>query len=330
MYIGRGKQLNDFLAKFDVRSIVEEQDTVVVEADSSFVEALRCLTTHSLSSAPVYDKSSDTFVGLIDILDVVSFFCRFVRELGRTEEETSLDWKQLEQLVKGLPPNKKTQLEETKVVDLVGLSGRNGWKPVSVETEPSIVFRLLADPHTHRIPVTDEQGRKFLGVLTQTDAFRWLWMNINGLPADLRTLKVSNFAGKVSKEIVTVPYESTMLEAFMLMHDHHVSGLPAVDSQGKIRATVSASDCQRLLSPTERQTLWDILAKLFYSIRDVVTQSEQTTCQESSTLEEIIQIVATHRVHRVWVVDNLGRPVGVVSLSDVLRQLELPREDYCV
>jgi len=155
-------------------------------------------------------------------------------------------------------------------------------------------------------------------------------MNINGLPSELRALKVSNFAGKVTKDVVRVPYEANMIDAFMQMHCHNVSAIPAVDAKGIIRATVSATDCLHLPGLSESQTLWDILGKLYEPLSQVVTQSEQTTCHENNTLEEIIQIVASNRVHRAWVVDSIGRPTGVVSLSDVLRQLELPREGYCL
>jgi len=124
---GQGKQLNDFLAKFDVRSIIEEQDTFVVETDSGFVEVLRCMATHEIRAIPVYERSRDTFIGLIDTLDVVSFFCGLVKELvGTTSEEPSLDWKQIEQRVKSLSSDKRNHMEQTKATDLVGLSGRNG------------------------------------------------------------------------------------------------------------------------------------------------------------------------------------------------------------
>ncbi len=41
-------------------------------------------------------------------------------------------------------------------------------------------------------------------------------------------------------------------------------------------------------------------------------------CSPESTFAEVLQLVASERVHRAYVVDQAGRPVGVVTLTDIL------------
>ena len=53
---------------------------------------------------------------------------------------------------------------------------------------------------------------------------------------------------------------------------------------------------------------------------DIATpKRELVTCYAESTLSEVIDKAVANHVHRVWVVDQEGLLVGVVSLTDVIR-----------
>jgi CBS domain-containing protein len=42
------------------------------------------------------------------------------------------------------------------------------------------------------------------------------------------------------------------------------------------------------------------------------------SCEDTATVGEVLELMHTRAVHRVWVVDDARRPVGVISLADVL------------
>ena len=42
-----------------------------------------------------------------------------------------------------------------------------------------------------------------------------------------------------------------------------------------------------------------------------------------TSFETIVLKLAVTKVHRVWVVDDYERPIGIVSLTDVMRLLDL-------
>jgi CBS domain-containing protein len=42
------------------------------------------------------------------------------------------------------------------------------------------------------------------------------------------------------------------------------------------------------------------------------------TVTPDATIREILDLMHTRAVHRVWVVDDARRPTGVIALSDVL------------
>ena len=42
------------------------------------------------------------------------------------------------------------------------------------------------------------------------------------------------------------------------------------------------------------------------------------SCEDTATVGEVLELMHVRAVHRVWVVDDARRPVGVISLADVL------------
>lgn len=42
------------------------------------------------------------------------------------------------------------------------------------------------------------------------------------------------------------------------------------------------------------------------------------SCEDTATVGEVLELMHTRAVHRVWVVDDARRPTGVISLADVL------------
>jgi CBS domain containing-hemolysin-like protein len=42
---------------------------------------------------------------------------------------------------------------------------------------------------------------------------------------------------------------------------------------------------------------------------------------ESATMSQVLKLVSEQRVHRVFVVDDKKKPIGVISLTDILEQL---------
>ena len=42
-------------------------------------------------------------------------------------------------------------------------------------------------------------------------------------------------------------------------------------------------------------------------------------CKDSHTLEQVINLLADHSIHRVFVVDDAKKPIGVLHIHDCLR-----------
>jgi CBS domain-containing protein len=69
-----------------------------------------------------------------------------------------------------------------------------------------------------------------------------------------------------------------------------------------------------------------ILPRLYLSVSEFLSRVKRETtapqhavvCTKDDTFLTVLQKICANRVHRVWIVDSSKRPVGVVSLRDVL------------
>jgi CBS domain-containing protein len=324
------RELGKLVEQLNVEALVEEQDTRVVNATDTMVDALGLLAAHNLLSAPVYDPASGGFVGLIDTLDLVAFLCRFSGSLGGTKrlEREQLNLDALKHQLAALNEDQRAQIRAAPVNALIGLSERTTWSPVSVKTSPQTLVKLLTDSNTHRVPIAAEEEEQFLGILTQLDVAKWLQQHKDSIPKSLLGLRVRDFATTgAKKEVVTVQSHATMIEALLKIDEHKVSALPVIDVQGNLKGNVSASDIKKLkLEPSDQPE--EMLQKTFVPVSYFLTDPP-ITCTTENTMDDVLSAMTANRVHRVWVVDSNSRPVGVVSLCDVLAQFVPPNPTYC-
>jgi CBS domain-containing protein len=143
----------------------------------------------------------------------------------------------------------------------------------------------------------------------------------------------------MTKSVVTVTPVTTILEAANVMLQRHVSGLPVVDTAGKLVGIVSEGDfIRRREIGTNRKRgrlLTFILgpgrAALDYvhehggSVGDIMTR-EPFTIAEDTPIEEIVRLMETKNVKRLPVTRG-ERILGIVSRADILRAVaSLARE----
>ena len=114
------------------------------------------------------------------------------------------------------------------------------------------------------------------------------------MPATVRDVMTS--------EALTTTPETPVAEVAQLLLARGLGGLPVVDGTGSLVGMVSDLDLIGKRGATVAQVM----------SRGVVTVGEE------ATLEEVIALMGLHGIRRVPVVRD-GRPVGIVSRTDLLR-----------
>jgi len=107
------------------------------------------------------------------------------------------------------------------------------------------------------------------------------------------------------------------------MREHDVSALVVVDDAGSLVGIISQTDLVTLRAFEDE---WQVLRAEHVMIRSVVTTTPDTLLREASA-----QMIDA-RIHRLVVCDPGGdgrRPIGVLSMTDVVREMaggEQPEE----
>lgn len=100
-----------------------------------------------------------------------------------------------------------------------------------------------------------------------------------------------------------------------LLVGHEISGLPVVDSNDRLVGVISQTDLIRLRGSTLPWTGWHGLM-----VRDLITKPAKTILG-SASLDEAARRLTAERVHRLIVVDDMQSPIGVISHSDLGREI---------
>jgi CBS domain-containing protein len=143
----------------------------------------------------------------------------------------------------------------------------------------------------------------------------------------------------MTRSVITITPDATILEGAKTMLRHHVSGLPVVNTAGQLVGIVSEGDfVRRSEIGTQRKrgrwlkfllgagsTATDYVHEYGRKISDVMT-SEPFTIAEDATLEEIVTVMETNGVKRLPVMKG-DKLVGIVSRANLLQAVaSLARE----
>jgi CBS domain-containing protein len=143
----------------------------------------------------------------------------------------------------------------------------------------------------------------------------------------------------MTRPVITVTPETTVLEAANTMLQKHISGLPVVDAAGKLVGIVSEGDFIRrseigtgrkrgrflkfILGPGKAAT--DFVHEHGHKVGEIMTP-EPFTVSEDTTLERIVELMEKNNVKRLPVTRG-DKIVGIVSRSNLLQAVaSLARE----
>ena len=137
----------------------------------------------------------------------------------------------------------------------------------------------------------------------------------------------------MSTDVKTISCKATILEAATLMLDHGISGLPVVNSEGRLVGIVTEGDLFRRWEigtephPAVRsqgsRSNFEIFCEYLKShgrhVEDVMTR-DVIRVFENTPLAEIAALLESKRIKRVPVMGD-GKMRGIVSRADLLRAL---------
>ena len=134
-------------------------------------------------------------------------------------------------------------------------------------------------------------------------------MSIDRQAAEVDRVKRSE-SGMIRNPITLAP-EATLREAVALMDRFRISGVPVVDTTGRLVGIITNRDLQ-----FERS--------LDRPLRDAMTAEGLVTAPIGTTLEEAERILGKHRIEKLPVVDDEGMLRGLITVKDIHKRRQFP------
>ena len=137
----------------------------------------------------------------------------------------------------------------------------------------------------------------------------------------------------MTRHVVSIGPDATVLKAAQTMLQHHISGLPVVDAAGKLVGILSEGDfLRRRETATERRrSRWleflmgpgKIASEYTHShgakVSEVMTEDVETV-DEETPLEDVVELMERRRIKRVPVTHG-AKMTGIVTRSNLMQAM---------
>ncbi len=122
----------------------------------------------------------------------------------------------------------------------------------------------------------------------------------------------------MTRGVTSVPMDVTLREVAKIMIDQNVSGVAVTDHNGEIMGFITEMD---MLHVVVDKSLLDETA-------EAIMTTSLKSISPSTDLETASSVMLEARIHRLIILSEPGmgasdRPVGILSASDIIRQLTL-------
>jgi len=300
------------ILKFDNAKVVS------VKEDDTLEVALKVLHENKVLSAPVLDKDGKCRKGFFAMDDVVMHLSRIAKQTiqtGSGVESTHLKTDQLEDLVV-----RKKYFHLETVHDII-TRHRGGKQYLRIKANRPVAEALEVFANgVQRLVV--QRRKTMIGILSQSTVVKWIAESPKRLGelAEEPALQL----GIPWKNLIKIRRDVQTIDAVELMHDKGVYACPIVDENDKLVGHVSMSDFKALALNDIDFT--DLLLPLHEFITRVRKANNQDPAQiiranSNQPFKDIIEILAKEHVHHVYLFNDKGDPVSMLSLTNVCHKI---------
>eukprot|EP00299_Pterocystis_sp_00344_P017318 c8679_g1_i1.p2 GENE.c8679_g1_i1~~c8679_g1_i1.p2 ORF type:complete len:319 (-),score=80.09 c8679_g1_i1:1320-2276(-) len=266
-----------------------------IKTSATVQEALALMSSHNVLSVPVWDETKTEFVVFLSVIDVL----RFAVE----------------------PPAGAQDLTVQDILSQIGDEDETQVDVWDASSSASMVMEWFA-LGIHRLLVKDEgssDSEHAVRIISQSDMLRYVFEHAEELSTLMsETVEESHMLDPDAPSIAgaklpPATLEISAWEGFQKLFNQRTSALPLVDGEGRFVAALSVSDLRGITSE-EISHLHRPVTE-FLQLRHSMTPF---TCSLTHSLHQVLEIAVRNNAHRVWVVDNDGKLLGVVTLADLL------------
>ena len=123
--------------------------------------------------------------------------------------------------------------------------------------------------------------------------------------------KVKRFESGMVVNPITIHPDATLADARALMAAHSISGIPVVESSGKLVGILTHRDVRFATQPGQK-------------IAELMTRDNLVTVTDTVNREDAKRLLHQHRIEKLLVVDRDYRCVGLVTVKDIEKEQNHP------
>jgi len=272
--------------------------------------------TEGFLSGPVLDENR-RYKDVIDMLDLVTFTLEQFSSLGL--EWTDANWQRF--------MDSERKFVDATADDVLKFHNQPRTYPTYRGCSLLQALEIFANTNIRRIPVVSRQDR-VVGMVTQSMVVSLLTQNLN-LLGSLKDKRVSEMESILApqQKLLFVKEDQRAVDAFKIMSDNNVSGLPILDTNGLLVDSISIRDLRVIGTNAARWRRLHQTVKEFKEIarQEFPAQTPQApiTVTANDTVKTIIEKMDDGNIHRVFLAEpaNGGRfkCKAVISQGDLLR-----------
>jgi len=269
---------------------------IIFDRTHSVAEALKLLAQFNILSAPVMNKETNMILGSLDVLDL----CTFVFSTPRESSEWLSKVKE------------KFRSPLDKVVDF---SKINPFLPVYDETSLDEIINFYFVQGIHRVPLFS--GREISSILAQFDIVDFIFDQMKrneDVQLKLLANKTVRQLDLIPGQVISIRDNCSVFLAFESIIANNTGGIAIVNKEGKLVGNLSATDFEGVTEENFR--------KVEKMLKEVIKTKSVIHIKSENTLFETLSLFCKTRVHQIYIVDNNFQPIGVVTMTDIMRILK--------
>lgn len=309
-------KLNDLISSAD-----QHHDCVMIDCNAQVDKALELMVTRGISSLPVKDQDGK-IMGLLSMSDIVAHMSGYVQ--GPGEDPTQRDIQEHRHLA----PKKDMNALNLSCSHLLGLTRESRFYSVVNADEPLHQVLPKLSNGSHRALV---HGHGWWQVISQWDIAVWLADHSRELDALNLANDRRQWLGSIVNAnigdiglaqiipVLTLSCDITAMEGFSQIAHYGASAMPIVANNGTLCGTLSVGDLRGLDQPKLKSLSLPIME--FLKLNNLY-QFPQVVANKHMTFGDLLLRIQARNVHRLWIVDRINKPCGVVSLTDILHALD--------
>lgn len=288
-----------FFSKYKCYDLIPVSAKLVIFDTQLIVKkAFNALLDNGCRAAPLWDSASQKFVGMLSVTDLI--------QIIRTYHKS--------------PTIRLDDVEDQKIEVWRSLLNQQTRPLVSIGPDDCLLdaIKTLKENKVHRLPIIDKETGNVLYILTHKRILRFLFLFYRELPQpsflfrSLKELKIGTY-----DDIITITRNTLVITALDKFIEKRISALPIVDeTDGKVIDIFAKHDVVQMAAEKTFKNLSLTVGKALE--RQNSWFEGVVKCKIDDTLGTVIHRIAKAEVHRIVIVDDDDRAIGIVSLSDIL------------